>query len=118
MLRVARVYTAPGPDDGARVLVDGLWPRGLRKETAHIDQWCKEVAPSAELRKWYSHRPDRFAEFERRYQAELADPERSAAVADLRRRAKSGTVTLLTATSDVALSHATVLAAAMKRRTK
>ena len=68
-----RVYDHPGPDEGTRVLVDRLWPRGIRKDA--IDRWLKEIAPSPELRKWYGHQPDRFDEFRRRYRAELADPE-------------------------------------------
>jgi len=69
---VKRVYEPPEPDDGARVLVDRLWPRGVSKEHAHLDRWCKDVAPSTELRQWFHHDPDHFAEFERRYRAELA----------------------------------------------
>ncbi|MFD6135524.1 DUF488 domain-containing protein [Isoptericola sp. NPDC060257] len=71
-ITVKRVYEEPAPDDGARVLVDRLWPRGISKEHAHLDRWCKEVAPSTDLRTWFHHDPDRFEEFERRYRAELA----------------------------------------------
>lgn len=67
-----RVYDAPAPDDGHRVLVDRLWPRGLSKQQAHVDLWLKDVAPTAELRQWYGHRQDRFEEFTRRYTAELS----------------------------------------------
>ena len=70
-MKVGRVYDPPAPGDGTRVLVDRLWPRGLTKAKAHIDEWCKEVAPSTELRKWYHHDPARFAEFTHRYRAEL-----------------------------------------------
>ncbi|MFC7878932.1 DUF488 domain-containing protein [Isoptericola sp. NPDC057391] len=72
-ITVKRVYDDPGPDDGARVLVDRLWPRGISKDHARLDRWCKEVAPSTDLRTWFHHDPDRFEEFERRYRAELAD---------------------------------------------
>ncbi|MFE5294577.1 DUF488 domain-containing protein [Isoptericola sp. NPDC056618] len=71
-ITVKRVYEEPAPDDGARVLVDRLWPRGISKEHAHLDRWCKEVAPSTGLRTWFHHDPHRFEEFERRYRAELA----------------------------------------------
>ena len=77
-VRVRRAYDEPEPDDGTRVLVDRLWPRGLSKARAALDEWCKNVAPSAELRTWYNHDPDRFEEFSRRYQQELQDPERAA----------------------------------------
>src|SRR5215216_2683119 len=80
-VQVRRVYDPPEAKDGQRVLVDRLWPRGLSKERAHLDDWCKDIAPSNELRKWHGHDLDRYAEFARRYRAELADPERAAALA-------------------------------------
>ena len=107
-VRVARVYDEPGPDDGARVLVDRLWPRGLRKELAQLDSWCRQIAPSNELRIWYGHDPERFGEFAERYRAELTAPERQAALAGL--HAVDGTVTLLTATTSLDISHAAVVA--------
>jgi uncharacterized protein YeaO (DUF488 family) len=79
-VRMRRVYDDLSPDDGTRVLVDRIWPRGLAKATARIDEWAKVVAPSTELRRWYGHDPSRFEEFRRRYQAELAEPERQGAV--------------------------------------
>ena len=110
-VRVRRAYEEPESSDGLRVLVDRIWPRGLSKERAALDEWCKDVAPSTELRKWYSHDPDRFAEFGRRYQAELADPERAAALAHLRDLAAAGRpLTLLTATRQPDISEAAVLA--------
>lgn len=72
MIRIARIYEPAGKDDGWRVLVDRLWPRGLKKEKAKVDEWMKEIAPSNELRKWFGHRPERWAEFQKRYGAELA----------------------------------------------
>jgi uncharacterized protein YeaO (DUF488 family) len=105
-VRARRVYEEPSPADGTRVLVDLLWPRGLTREAARIDEWLKPVAPSSELRRWYGHDPARFAEFTRRYTSELADPERAAALAHLRELARSGTVTLLTATKDIEHSQA------------
>jgi uncharacterized protein YeaO (DUF488 family) len=92
------------------VLVDRIWPRGLRKEALHLDEWARDVAPSGELRTWYGHDPARFGEFRRRYIAELARPGASAALGRLRARAAAGPVTLLTATRDVSHSQAAVLA--------
>ncbi len=109
-VRVRRVYDPAQADDGNRVLVDRLWPRGLRKADAGLDAWLKEVAPSTELRRWYAHAPERFDEFSRRYVEELADPQRAAALERLRALAADGPVTLLTATSAPDLSQAAVLA--------
>lgn len=104
-----RAYEAPEPSDGLRVLVERLWPRGLSKERAHIDVWLKDVAPSTELRKWYGHDPARFAEFRRRYEAELeAEPAR-AALTELRELAQNNRVSLVFAAHDSALSNAAVL---------
>jgi uncharacterized protein YeaO (DUF488 family) len=109
-VRVRRIYDEPTRGDGTRVLVDRVWPRGLSKEKARIDKWCKEVAPSTELRRWYGHEPERFAEFSRRYRAELDDPERATALTHLRRLAEAQTMTVLTATKDIAISQAAVIA--------
>ena len=109
-VRVRRVYDEPEPDDGTRVLVDRVWPRGLTKDKACLDQWCKQVAPSTQLRKWYSHDPERFEEFDRRYREELKDAERASALEHLRELARSGTLTLLTATRHAEISQAAVLA--------
>ena len=107
---VRRVYEDRAPGDGTRVLVDRLWPRGMTKADVDFDEWCKAVAPSTELRKWYSHDPARFEEFTRRYHAELKQPERSDALAHLRELAKDRTLTLLTATKQPEISEAEVLA--------
>ena len=109
-VRVRRAYDAPGADDGTRVLVDRVWPRGLTKSALDADEWCKQVAPSTELRRWYAHDRARFAEFSRRYRAELAEPEQAAALAHLRELSTQGTLTLLTATREAELSQAAVLA--------
>lgn len=109
-VRVRRVYDAPEPADGRRVLVDRLWPRGLSKDKAALDEWCKQVAPSTELRTWYTHDVDKYGEFAARYRAELDDPERAQALAELRAHAASGALTLLTAAKRSDFSHATVLA--------
>lgn len=105
-----RIYDEPAASDGYRVLVDRLWPRGLAKAGAAVDDWLKEVAPSNELRRWYGHEPAKFDEFRRRYLAELKEPEHAAALARLRDMAKHGHVTLLTATKDVETSQVAVLA--------
>lgn len=73
-IRVRRVYDSPSPGDGARILVDRVWPRGVRKDAVRLDEWAKDVAPSAELRTWYRHDPAKFDEFRRRYISELAEP--------------------------------------------
>ncbi|WP_245966999.1 DUF488 domain-containing protein [Sphaerisporangium album] len=105
-----RVYDDPSPEDGTRVLVDRLWPRGLSKEAADVGLWLKDIAPSDELRAWYGHVPDRFPEFERRYLAELEDPRHRPALEWLRELLHEPPLTLLTATRDVRISHAAVLA--------
>ncbi len=109
-IRIRRIYDEPTPADGTRVLVDRIWPRGMTKTRAHLDQWCKEIAPSTELRKWYHHDPARFEEFTHRYREELTDTHRAAALNDLRNLAKHNTLTLLTATTDTNLSEAAVVA--------
>ena len=105
-VRVKRIYAAAVADDGRRVLVDRIWPRGISKQQAALALWCKDVAPSTELRRWYSHEPAKFDEFARRYRVELAAA--GAVLADL--RDTDGVLTLLTATRDLALSQAAVLA--------
>jgi uncharacterized protein YeaO (DUF488 family) len=102
-----RVYDEPAPEDGIRVLVDRLWPRGIAKATRKWRRWMPELAPSTELRKWYGHDPARFAEFERRYRAELAGE--ADRIASLRSEARQRGLTLLTATRELALSHVEVL---------
>lgn len=110
MFRVKRIYEPPEADDGYRVLVDRLWPRGLSKEAAAVDEWLKEVAPSHELRKWFSHEAARWADFVERYEAELQSPERAAAFDRLRDMERErGTVTLLFATREATRSHARLL---------
>lgn len=109
-IQVRRAYDPPDPDDGHRVLVDRLWPRGLSKGRAWFDEWCKQVSPSPELRKWYGHDPEKYAEFARRYRAELADPDRAEALDHLRELAGQGPLTLITAAKRSDISEATVLA--------
>ena len=113
-IRVRRIYDDPNDEDGIRVLVDSLWPRGVSKVRADIDEWCAAVAPSDALRKWYGHAPERFEDFESRYLRELEDPKRAAAVAHLRTVASRGRLTLLTATRDAESSQAAILAALLR----
>ncbi|MGH3446696.1 MAG: DUF488 domain-containing protein [Nocardioidaceae bacterium] len=109
-VHVKRIYDEPAEHDGTRVLVDRVWPRGVRKDEAPYDEWCKQVAPSTELRKWYSHDPAKYAEFAKRYRAELADGEPADALAHLRELADDDGLTLLTATKEPGRSQAQVLA--------
>jgi uncharacterized protein YeaO (DUF488 family) len=111
--RIKRIYEPPDPGDGYRVLVDHIWPRGISIEHAKLDAWVRELAPSDELRRWYDHDPERFGEFARRYRAEL-DAQRPL-LTDLRRRARSGTVTLVFAARDTEHSNAAVLGDVLRR---
>ena len=113
-IRVRRIYEKPSAEDGARVLVDRVWPRGMRKDAARLDEWAKDVAPSAGLRTWYQHDPAKLGEFRRRYTAELAEPGAREALARLRALAAGRPVTLLTATKDPDLSQAAVLAGLLR----
>lgn len=115
-VRVRRIYDPVESDDGTRVLVDRLWPRGLKRDAVALDDWCKQVAPSSELRAWYRHAPERFEEFSRRYEAELEEPERAAALAKLVESSRKGRLTLLTATKAVEISQAAVLARVIDRQ--
>jgi uncharacterized protein YeaO (DUF488 family) len=114
-IRVRRIYDEASAEDGARVLVDRVWPRGLRKDAARLDEWAKDVAPTAGLRTWYQHDPAKLDEFRRRYLAELAEPEPQEALGRLRALAASRPVTLLTATRDLRLSQAAVLADLLRK---
>ncbi len=105
-----RVYDDPSADDGTRVLVDRVWPRGLRKDEAHLDEWLKAVAPTTELRKWFGHVPERYDEFVTRYAGELEEGEPATALQHLRELADAGPLTLLTATKQWQISQAAVLA--------
>ncbi len=114
-IRVRRVYDEPGPADGTRVLVDRIWPRGLRKDAASLDDWARDVAPSTALRTWYGHDPARFDEFRRRYLDELSQSAQRMALGRLRSLASAGPLTLLTATRDVEHSQAAVLAQVLRQ---
>ena len=109
-VRVRRIYEPVTEQDGIRVLVDRLWPRGMSKSRAEIDEWCRDIAPSTALRRWYGHAPQRFTEFRRRYRHELAAGEQAAALLQLTELADGRTLTLLTASRDSKISEAVVLA--------
>lgn len=111
-----RVYEPAEAEDGTRVLVDRLWPRGLRKDKAQIDFWAKDVAPSDTLRRWFGHRPDRWEEFVKRYRAELAAPETQPQVESLRAMTRKDRVTLLYAARDESMNNAVVLRDDLRKR--
>jgi uncharacterized protein YeaO (DUF488 family) len=108
-VRIKRIYEPAEPGDGRRVLIDRLWPRGVKKDDARLDRWARELAPSDELRRWYGHDPAKFEEFARRYRAELAGQHE--AVEALRASAERETVTLVFGARDARHSNAAVLAA-------
>ena len=112
MIKLKRVYESPSPKDGLRVLVERLWPRGLTKERAAVDLWLKDVAPSAELRKWFGHDPARWEQFQERYRQELR--QKKDAVQLLRQKGKEGTVTLVYAARDEDHNGALVLKRLLK----
>jgi len=107
MINLKRAYDKPAAADGCRILVDRLWPRGLTKRKAHVAAWLRDIAPSPRLRKWFSHDPDRWQAFQRRYWAELKG--RRDLVSDLRKKARSGTVTLVYAAHDEDRNNAVAL---------
>lgn len=109
-IRIARVYDEPSPDDGERILVDRVWPRGFHKDDPRVGRWFKDAAPSRDLRNWYNHQPELFDEFVTRYEDELRTPAGSAAFEELRELTQGKTVTLVTATRDLQGSQAAVLA--------
>ena len=115
-IAIKRAYDRPSPQDGVRILIDRLWPRGLSKAKLKIDAWPRELTPSTDLRKWYGHEPKRFSEFRRRYRAELA--EHAKGLAALRATVKGRAATLITATREVDLSHAAVMREMLRRKKK
>jgi uncharacterized protein YeaO (DUF488 family) len=114
-IRLKRVYEAAAADDGVRVLVDRLWPRGLSKEKARVDEWLKELGPSTALRKWFNHDPERWDEFRTRYRAELASPEQRQRLDHLRALARQQTVSLLYGARDSEHNEAVVIAEEVAR---
>jgi uncharacterized protein YeaO (DUF488 family) len=112
-IRLKRAYEPAGSSDGYRVLIDRLWPRGLSRERASLDEWNRELAPSTELRRWFGHEPSRFEEFRRRYLDELGG--QRSALTGLRRRARMGRVTLVYGAKDTEHNDAVVLAEVLRR---
>ena len=115
-VRLQRAYEDPGPDDGHRVLVDRVWPRGRTKAELRLDEWARDLGPSTELRKWFGHDPARWTEFQARYRAELADPERSRALDALATIAGNGRVTIVYGARDREHNQAQVIADEIERR--
>lgn len=113
-INIKRVYDAPAADDGFRILIDRLWPRGLAKKDAQVDLWLKAVAPSSDLRKWFGHDPDKWTEFKKRYRAELA--ENTDAVDEIQARMKHGKICLLYAAKDTEHNNAVALQEYLARR--
>jgi len=117
-IRIKRAYEPPARGDGVRILVDRLWPRGLRKDDAHFDQWRKELAPSTPLRQFYGHRPERFGEFATRYRSELRSKDAVLAMQQIVKLAERRPVTLITASRDLAHSEVAVLAERLRALSK
>jgi uncharacterized protein YeaO (DUF488 family) len=118
MVVTKNAYEPAGSADGYRVLIDRLWPRGLSKEKAKLDAWEKDIAPSAELRKWYGHDPEKWPEFQQRYKEELRAPAAKAVLDALMERARKGRVTLVFASKAGDISNAAVLVALLGSRVK
>jgi len=114
MIKIKRVYDSPDKDDGFRILVDRLWPRGLTKEKAKVDLWLKEVAPSNELRQWFAHDPKKWQEFQSKYQAELKNNKELLAKIKQTEKEK-GTVTLLYSTKETEHNNAIALRAILEK---
>jgi len=110
-IKIKRVYEQPDKDDGRRILVDRLWPRGLTKEKAGVDLWLKDIAPSTELRKWFGHDPDRWEEFKERYRAELEEVDKMGVLRDIAKWAREENVTLLFGAKDTRHNDAQALEA-------
>lgn len=115
-VRIKRVYDPPEPSDGYRVLVDRLWPRGVRKDKARVDEWLREIAPSGALRSWFAHDPDKWEEFRARYRSELEETGKREELEKLRTRAKGGTVTLLFGARDRERNNAAALKGFLEER--
>jgi uncharacterized protein YeaO (DUF488 family) len=115
-VRLLRAYDEPTTDDGYRVLVDRVWPRGRTKEQLRLDEWARDLGPSTPLRKWFGHEVARWPEFQVRYHAELADPGRSLALDALAERARHGALTLVFGAHDPEHNQARVIADELERR--
>jgi uncharacterized protein YeaO (DUF488 family) len=117
-VRMQRAYDEPTPDDGYRVLVDRVWPRGRTKEHLRLDEWARDLGPSTQLRKWFGHDPARWTEFQVRYHAELANPGRSRTLDELATHARQARVTLVFGAHDAEHNQARVIADELERRLK
>jgi len=118
-LKMKRIYEAPEKADGFRVLVDRLWPRGVKKEAAQLDAWLKDSAPSPDLRKWFDHDPEKFATFKERYEEELlTNPQTAAAVAEILKQVETTDVTLVYAARDKEINHVVVLRDFLEKQRK
>lgn len=117
-LTIKRIYDPPEPGDGKRILVDRLWPRGLKRDAAALDEWFKDIAPSAELRRWFGHRPERWAEFARRYRHELAAEPAGKALQEIAALVARDHVTLVYGARDRDHNQAVVIAEAIARMRK
>ena len=114
MIKLKRIYETPSDDDGVRILVERLWPRGISKEKANVDEWLKDIAPSQELRKWFKHDPAKWEEFQKRYRKELDQNEEL--VKELKKKAKGKTVTFVYAASDEERNSALLLKNYLKHK--
>jgi uncharacterized protein YeaO (DUF488 family) len=114
-IQLKRAYDPPEATDGERLLVDRLWPRGLRKEAAHLSAWLKELAPSDELRRWFAHDPSRWLEFQERYRAELRAPEKEHLIRELAQKAGHDMITLIFAAHDTVHNNAIILKEVIER---
>lgn len=110
-IKTKRIYESPSAEDGLRILVDRLWPRGITKESAHIGYWCKEIAPTTELREWFGHKPERFGEFQSRYQEQLKN--KTELLKSIKEEAAKQPVTLVYSAKDTQMNQATVLKEAL-----
>ncbi|PKR77152.1 DUF488 domain-containing protein [Halalkalibacillus sediminis] len=108
-IQLKRIYEKANKNDGQRVLVDGVWPRGVSKEDAHLDKWLKEIAPSKDLRQWFGHDPDKFNDFKKKYKEELKEDQRKEAFNELKGMANKKKLTILFATKEEDYNHAQVL---------
>lgn len=115
MIKMKRAYDPPVAEDGERILVDRLWPRGVTKESARLSSWIKDLGPTTELRKWFGHNPSRWEEFRKRYEKELLQPEKRAILPYLAERSRRGVVTLVFAAKDEARNNAVVLKELIER---
>ncbi len=115
-IQIKRVYDPADRQDGRRVLVDGLWPRGVKKDKLAVTEWAREIAPSAPLRKWYGHDPKKWREFRQKYRWELSQPPRRELLGGLVAHARKGTLTLVFGARDVERSNAAVIAEMIREK--